>query len=109
MPDLGEQVRSETASLHKRLESLPYFQALHAGALPKVAIVSFLRGLAVVHALLERTLAGASDPALARLASHTRPKVPLLNADLELVASSGVPSITAAIEHALACAAQTLV
>jgi heme oxygenase len=107
--DLGEQVRSETASLHKRLESLPYFQALHAGALPKVAIVSFLRGLAVVHALLERTLAGVSDPSLARLASHARPKVPLLNADLELVASSGVPSITAAIEHALACAAQTLV
>jgi len=50
---------SLTADVHARLETLPFLRALHAGQLPKIAIVSLLRSLSIVHGALERTLSSS--------------------------------------------------
>jgi hypothetical protein len=54
MPVLREHPKAETANAHARLESLPFFRALHAGDLPKPAIVSLLRSLSLVNTLDQR-------------------------------------------------------
>ena len=101
-------LRAQTAELHQRLETLPFFRALQAGHLPKLAIVSFLRSLAILHAVLERELSQVASPELAALVRHARPKGPLLAADLNLLGAESLPSITPAIHSALATAAEVL-
>jgi heme oxygenase len=106
--DLLEALRTRTAGLHDRLEQLPYFRALYAGELSKLAIVSFLRSLLIVHAVLERELSKASGPVLAGLAIAVRPTVPLLLADLEAIGAARDPSVTPAILRALDFGAEVL-
>jgi heme oxygenase len=108
MPDLRELLKAETADLHERLETLPFFRALHAGSLPKPAIVSFLRSLSIIHAVLERSLALISCGPIAELNRHAASKVPLLVADLEAVGAESLPSLTAAIQGALEYGAEIL-
>ena len=104
----GEILRTETADLHVRLETLPFFTALHAGTLPRISIVSFLRSLSIIHAVLERSLALVSSAAIADLRRHAPPKVPLLVADLHALAAADSPSVSAAIRGALDYAAEIL-
>lgn len=101
MADLHELLKTETAGLHDRLEQLPYFQALQAGQLCKPAIVSFMRSLAIIHAVLERELSQVADSELTGLGKLASPKVKLLLADLETIDADSVPSVTAAIRVAL--------
>jgi heme oxygenase len=101
LADLHARLRTETAGLHDRLEALPFFRTLGAGQLPKPAIVSLLRCLAIIHAVLERELSQVSHRQVAALANSARPKVPLLLADLEAAGAEGVPSVTAALREAL--------
>ncbi len=101
MPRLQQFLRAHTASRHARLGALPFFQSLRAGTLPKPAIVSFLRSLAVIHAVLERSLSQVSGGPVAALRACVRPKLPLLMADLDALDAARVPSITAAIRRAL--------
>jgi heme oxygenase len=108
MPDLRELLKTETADLHERLETLPFFRALHSGSLPKPAIVSFLRSLSIIHAVLERSLSLVSSGPIAELNRHARPKVPLLVADLEALSAESVPSVSAAIRGALGYGAEIL-
>lgn len=108
MPDLHERLRIATASLHDALERQPYFRALHAGTLPKPAIVSFLRCLSIIHAVLERSLSQLSHGPPAELARSTWPKVELLAADLEALDADDIPSITPAIRAALDYGAEIL-
>ena len=100
MADLRARLRTETAGLHDRLEALPFFRALRAGELPKPALVSFLRGLAILHAVLERELSQVPHPRIAELGRCAEPKTPRLVADLA-AAAGDVPSVTAAIRAAL--------
>jgi heme oxygenase len=106
--DLHELLKTETAGLHDRLEQLPYFRALQAGQLPKPAIVSFMRSLAIIHAVLEREISQVAHPELAELSKRPLAKVPLLIADLEAIGAEGVPSVTAAIHGALDYGAEIL-
>jgi len=99
--DLHELLRTETAGLHDRLERLPYFQALQSGELCKPAIVSLMRSLAIIHAVLERELSQVATPGLAELSKRAIAKVPLLIADLATLGAESVPSVTAAIRGAL--------
>ncbi len=108
MTDLAALLKAETSGLHERLESLPFFQALRAGNLPKLAIVTFLRTLVIVHAVLERELFQVSSPQVAKLGQHTWSKVPLLVADLGELGAESVVSITPAIQGALELGAEIL-
>lgn len=108
MQDLRELLKAETADLHERLETLPFFRALHAGNLPKPAIVSFLRSLSIIHAVLEQSLSLVSSGPIAGLSQHAPPKVPLLVADLEALGAESLPSVTAAIQGALDYGAEML-
>lgn len=108
MSDLHTRLRSETADLHEALEALPFFEALAAGRLSGLAVVSLLRSLSIVHAVLERALAQASEQRVTAMAAHTVPKVPLLVADLALAGAADLPSIPAAIDGALDCGAEML-
>ena len=108
LTDLQAHLKTETAGVHHRVRALPFFQALHAGDLPALAIVNFERCLAVIHAVLERELAKVSGGPVAEFGGLASPKVPLLVADLEALGAEGVPSITDAIQGALECGAEVL-
>jgi len=108
MSDLHELLKTRTAGLHERLETLPFFRALHDGDLPALAIVSFLEGLAIIHAVLERSLAEVLGGPIAELRQHVQPKIPLLLADLDTLGAASLPSISSAIEGALGYAADIL-
>lgn len=101
MPSLRYLLEAETAILRDRLPALPFFQALQAGSLPRPAIVTYFRVLSIIHAVLERSLnlklraqrrAPGSDPSS---------KTALLVADLDVLDTAGVPSISPAIQQAL--------
>lgn len=101
MSCIHELLQTRTAPLHASLESLPFFAALQAHALPKVSIVSFFRCLAIIHAVLERKLARISQDQVSQLYASTLPKLPFLTADLDVLDAESLPSIASAIRHAL--------
>jgi heme oxygenase len=105
---LSDRLRTKTAGLHARLEALPFFLALHAGSLPRTAVVSFVRSLAIIHAVLERELAELPAGPVAALAGLTLPKLPLLVADLEASDGQSTPSVIAAIRATLDYGAEIL-
>ena len=90
-------LRAATRDAHKALEQAPFFRALAEGSAPKQSVVAYLRGLAVIHAVLERSLEleapGLWEPGLARL--------PALLADLESCGAAQFPDIDAAVDAAL--------
>jgi heme oxygenase len=106
--DLHGLLRSQTAVLHERLEELPYFGALRDGTLPKPAIVSFLHGISIIHAVLESSLSKVSDPRITALVKLAAPKAELLASDLEKIGAATVPSIAPATQAALDYGAEIL-
>jgi heme oxygenase len=109
MTDLGEILRTETAGLDALSGTLPFLSALHAGTLRRVSILSFLRSLSIIHAVLEGSVAWVSGGPIAELRRHVPPKMPLLLADLEALDADGIPSVTAAIRGALDYADELLI
>ncbi|MEX0695023.1 MAG: biliverdin-producing heme oxygenase [Rhodospirillales bacterium] len=105
---MHDLLRAETSSAHARLEALPFFQALQQGRLPKPAIMSLLRSLAIIYAVVERELLHAADTRIAEFAQHVTAKMPLLTADLEVLDAAGIPSVTPAIRNALQYGAEVL-
>ena len=65
---LPERLKQRTVVLHDRMDSLDFFLSLRAGTLPRNSIVSFLRCLSIVHAVLERSLSEAEQPEILDLA-----------------------------------------
>lgn len=98
---LRERLKTETATLHDELEALPFFEALRAGTLPKPSMVSFLRSLAIIHAILERELSQTSNEQVFQLGMNTYTKVPLIMADIQALGGEAVPSVTSAIQMSL--------
>lgn len=97
---LAGQLRDATRTQHDALDELPFFRALKADALPRQSAVSYLRGLAVVHALVETALArhsqgtlGPWQPGAGRLED--------LQATLEAAGGTAFPDIVEAAEAAL--------
>ena len=101
MNDIHDLLKTKTALLHSQLESLPFFEALQRHNLPKVSIVSFLRCLAIIHAVLERRLSQISQHQVLQLHDATLPKLPLLTADLEVLDETILPSVASAIRRAV--------
>lgn len=108
MSGLRKRLEAETADAHARLGTVPFFRALHAGELPKSAIVSLLRSLSIIHAALERTLSRSSSSVLAALHRHAPSKGELLAADLEAIGAQPFSSVTPAIRAALEYASEII-
>jgi heme oxygenase len=108
MPELHHLLKGATADLHERLERLPYSRALHTGNLPRPAIASLLRSLAIIHAALERSLSMLSSGPIAELGRHISPKAHLMAADLEVLGAQSIASVTGAIQGAVDYGAEIL-
>jgi heme oxygenase len=75
--------------------------ALRSGQLSEFAVVSVLRGLAIIHSLVEQELSKVTEQRIATIAQQAIPKIPLLTADLNALDAKHTPSIRPAIECAL--------
>jgi heme oxygenase len=98
---IHDLLKTKTAVLHEQLESLPFFEALQTHKLDKLSIVSFLRCLAIIHAVSEKKLSGIAHPQVSRLYDLTLAKLPLLTADLEFLDAASLPGVGPAITSAL--------
>ncbi len=103
MPEVRElsvRLRESTAERHAAVESLPFFLALRADELPVQSVVSYLRGLAIVHAVLESCLNGGSG--LSReLWRPGMERLPELLATFEAADVARLPDVPRAIDAAL--------
>jgi heme oxygenase len=101
-------LREATRDAHARLEDLPYFQALAQGTLPIESYVGHLRGLAVLHGVLERALQGAQDDRLQAVWTENLRRLPRLQADLDHFTPQSVLDIAPAHQAASALADQVI-
>ena len=97
-----KRLKTETVADHKRLESCPYFTALAEHTLPLECYVNQLKGLAIIHGVLESTLAEASCEPVASVWNDRLRKLPLLAEDLEFFRPRIEQDYMPAIEAALA-------
>ncbi len=99
---LHARLKTTTAPQHRAVERLPFFAALRAAdAVPTPAAVTWLRALAVLHAILERGLSNARGLP-AGLWTPTRARLPALLDDLERVGATSPLSVMPAIVETLA-------
>jgi heme oxygenase len=108
LSDIHDLLKAQTALLHERSQGLAFFEALRAHQLPKVAIVSFLRCLAVIHAILERRLSQISQHQAVRIHHSISPRLPFIMADLKVLDAASLPSVAPAMRAALDYADQIL-
>lgn len=97
---LADKLRDATQAQHDALDHLPFFRALKTGTLPRQSALSYLRGLGVVHALVETALQrnvgdafGPWQPGSGRLED--------LEATLEAAGAAGYPDVPDATEAAI--------
>lgn len=102
---LMNRLRRETEEHHRKIEALPFFDALMAGTLPLRSYVGLLKAMAVVNGVLESALSRAAHPLLASLWREDMRKLPLLHADLASLEDHGPGDIIPAAERALDLAA----
>lgn len=102
-PSLSGRLREATKARHDAVEKGAMFRALRTGELPRASMVSYLRGLAILHAVVETALArgfGASYGPWR--AGSTR--VDDLLATLEVAGAEALPDVPRAVTAALAWA-----
>lgn len=99
MTSLHDDLDARTAVPRARLLASPFFRARDDGSLPPVAAVTWRRCLALVNAVLGRSLARCGEPAVAALAELAVVQVEL---------DETTPSIGPAIDHALVCGSEIL-
>ncbi len=96
-----KRLKTETATDHKKLESYSYFSALAEHKLPLECYVNQLKGLAIIHGVLESALAEAVCEPVASVWNDSLRKLPLLAEDLEFfkprIDSDYMPAIEAAL------------
>ena len=106
MATLTALVQTATAHLQERIEALPVFQRIRVGALPQPAIVSLLRSLAIIHAVIEQEIPRSLDRQVSALGGQVTAKLPLLMLDLESLGAESLPSISEATRYALVCGSE---
>lgn len=99
---LMEEIRATTFKVHAGMQGAPYFEALAACRLPLESYVGQLRALAVIHGVLEETLASCADPRVASVWQDDMRKVPLLQQDLRYFEPRTVADLKEAVEAAIA-------
>lgn len=102
---LSARLQEAVWPIHRRIELLPFFDALARRSLPVERYVDQLRGMAIVTAALERAVAQSRDPSVAGVAAGTAPRLALLLEDLAFFDRRGpLPDDPAATSRALALA-----
>ena len=106
-PGLSARLRAATRSRHDAVEAVPFFVAMRRDDLPRQCAVSYLRGLTIVHAVLESCLSSASAglPILQRAQARRSAS---LRATLEAADTAGLPDIPRAIDAAIRLADRIL-
>ena len=100
-PTLMDELKAATSKAHAALDGAPYFRALGARDLQIESYVGHLRALALIHGVLEETLAETSDTRIASLWSDDMRKVPLLQQDLRYFEPRYVADLKEAVEAAI--------
>lgn len=104
---LAALLRAATRSRHDGVEVLPYFVALRRDDLSRQCAISYLRGLMIVHAVLESCLSSA--PANLRILKRPQMlRTASLRATLEAADAAGLPDIPRAIDAAIRLADRIL-
>lgn len=98
---LSEDLRAETFAAHAGLQAEPFFGALARCQLPLESYVGQLRGLAVVHGVLEQALGESAEPRVAAVWRDDLRRLPRLLLDLAYFAPRGVLDITGAAAAAV--------
>jgi heme oxygenase len=98
---LMEELKATTFAAHARLHTAPFFAALAACQLPLESYVGQLRALALIHGVLENSLANCSDERVALVWSDDLRKVPLLQQDLRYFEPRSVPDLKQAVAAAI--------
>lgn len=98
--NLMEELKATTFAAHSRLQAAPFFSALAACQLPLESYVGQLRALAVIHGVLEQTLAECADERVASVWSGDMRKMPLLELDLRYFEPRTVADLKEAVQAA---------
>lgn len=106
-PGLAARLRAATRSRHEAVEALPYFVAMRSDVLPRQSVVSYLRGLAIVHAVLESCL-GSAPASLQILKRPQMRRAASLRSTLAAAGATDLPDIPRAIDAAIRLADRIL-
>lgn len=99
--DLMEELKAATFPAHARLQTADYFSALAACQLPLESYVGQLRALAMIHGVLEQSLASSGDERIRSVWSGAMRKLPLLEQDLRYFEPRAVADLKEAVDAAL--------
>jgi heme oxygenase len=105
-PTFHAELKSCTESVHHKLETIPFFTALHQGAVHPISAITYLRCLSILHATLEHALERSKSPLIRSFWRKDLAKLPLLLEDLKLVDGARKPQIKKAVDCSLALASK---
>ncbi len=103
---LMEQLKAGTFAAHARLQGAPFFAALAACELPLESYVGQLRALALIHGVLEASLADCGDARVASVWHTGLAKMHLLQTDLRYFEPRSVADLSEAVTAAMQADAQ---
>jgi heme oxygenase len=101
MKSLMESLKEAIGERHRRMEELPYIEALTRGDLPLNCYVAQLRAMAVIHGTLEYELGLADPTPITELYKNRPSRLSALRADLGVFDKLNIPDCLAANEHSL--------
>ncbi|WP_319575812.1 biliverdin-producing heme oxygenase [uncultured Desulfobacter sp.] len=96
------RLKTETSAYHAKFESLPYFESLIAHQLPLACYVNQLRGLSIIHSVLETEIANTDSEIVAAVWEDGLRKLPLLKEDLDFFKPRVIPDDRTVVDAALA-------
>ncbi|MCF8129440.1 MAG: biliverdin-producing heme oxygenase [Deltaproteobacteria bacterium] len=95
------RLKDDTKAYHTKLERLPYFNALIEHTLPIECYVNQLRGLSVIHGVLENEIAAAEDSRVSDVWNDGLRKLAFLEEDLSFFKPRFISDAREPIETAL--------
>jgi heme oxygenase len=109
MQSLSEKLKLATALAHSSLETTAFSLALREGKLPRESSVTYLVGLSIIHAVLERSFSLNGFTPNREIFRITAPKLSFLLADLALISAERVKTIKPAVMNAIELVNQLIV
>jgi len=97
----SERLREATRSRHDAIEELAFFRRLRNHELPRQSVISYLRGLGIVHATLETSLVRCAGDSFGPWKKDHHAHGEELRATLAAAEAAGVPDIPRAIDAAI--------
>jgi heme oxygenase len=96
-----QTLRRQTAAQHHQLHALPFFAALDSNELALASYVGQLRAMAIVHAAMERALAGLRAESVVSVWREPMKRLPELLEDLDSFKGQSASAAPAATKAAL--------